>query len=156
MLFSKCETWILSKINVLAVVLPETRTWNLRKQTKNTIANCADWSSCKRVSNSINTIQWKLHSFFCFTFEKGSGKGTQALKIERDFGPIPISTGHLLRTAAMGNSDFALRLREILERGGINFTNFSWIVWSWIELLFICRVSSWWYRVCNCQRGTDN
>jgi hypothetical protein len=48
----------------------------------------------------------------------GSGKGTQALKIERDFGPTPISTGHLLRAAAAGNSEFARRLREILERGG--------------------------------------
>jgi hypothetical protein len=47
----------------------------------------------------------------------GSGKGTQALKIERDFGPTPISTGHLLRAAAAGNSEFARRLREILERG---------------------------------------
>jgi adenylate kinase len=43
----------------------------------------------------------------------GCGKGTQASKIQRDFGPVPISTGHLLRMAAEHDP----AIKKTIEKG---------------------------------------
>jgi len=56
----------------------------------------------------------KKFNFFIFIWVQGCGKGTQASKIQRDFGPVPISTGHLLRMAAEHDPS----IKKTVEKGG--------------------------------------
>lgn len=49
---------------------------------------------------------------------KGSGKGTQASKIQRDFGAIPISTGQILRNEVSSKSQLGKQAEKQMNAGG--------------------------------------
>jgi len=49
----------------------------------------------------------------------GSGKGTQSAKIERDYGVLPISTGHLLRTAVSEGTPLGKIAQKQMIGGGL-------------------------------------
>jgi len=49
----------------------------------------------------------------------GAGKGTQAAKMQRDFGLSQISTGTILRRAAEQDTQFGLQIRSILASGAL-------------------------------------
>jgi len=47
----------------------------------------------------------------------GSGKGTQAVLVERRFGFPKISTGDILRAAVQGETPLGLKVRDLMARG---------------------------------------
>lgn len=47
----------------------------------------------------------------------GSGKGTQAKKLERDFGVVQVSTGDLLREAVRGESELGRLAGPLMKQG---------------------------------------
>lgn len=49
----------------------------------------------------------------------GAGKGTQAQRIVDRFGIVQLSTGDMLRAAALTETDLGRRAREVLEEGGL-------------------------------------
>ncbi|MFW2590011.1 adenylate kinase [Sagittula sp. SSi028] len=49
----------------------------------------------------------------------GAGKGTQARRLEQDFGLIQLSTGDLLRAAVAAQTPAGLRARSVMEAGGL-------------------------------------
>eukprot|EP01120_Amphizonella_sp_Union-15-10_P001721 TRINITY_DN1186_c0_g1_i2.p1 TRINITY_DN1186_c0_g1~~TRINITY_DN1186_c0_g1_i2.p1 ORF type:complete len:235 (-),score=37.83 TRINITY_DN1186_c0_g1_i2:11-715(-) len=49
----------------------------------------------------------------------GSGKGTQAEKIKKDFGCETISTGHLLREAVLQGTPLGKKVENIMKTGGL-------------------------------------
>lgn len=49
----------------------------------------------------------------------GSGKGTQAKRIESDFGLCQISTGDLLRQAVADQTELGLRAKEAMDAGNL-------------------------------------
>ena len=48
---------------------------------------------------------------------QGSGKGTQSLLITKEFGPVHISTGDMLRAAVEKGTEFGLQAKAIMDRG---------------------------------------
>ncbi len=49
----------------------------------------------------------------------GAGKGTQARKLEQDFGLIQLSTGDLLRAAVAAGTDAGRAAKAVMEAGGL-------------------------------------
>ena len=49
----------------------------------------------------------------------GAGKGTQAKRLESDFGWPQISTGDLLRDAVSKKSKLGLKAKSIIDRGNL-------------------------------------
>jgi adenylate kinase len=47
----------------------------------------------------------------------GSGKGTQAKRIEQRYGIVQLSTGDMLRTATASGGDLGLRVKSIMDSG---------------------------------------
>ena len=48
---------------------------------------------------------------------QGSGKGTQSSLITKEFGPVHISTGDMLRAAVEKGTEFGLQAKAIMDRG---------------------------------------
>jgi len=49
----------------------------------------------------------------------GSGKGTQATSLAKDFAVVPVSTGHLLRTAIAEKKPIAKQIEPVMKSGGL-------------------------------------
>lgn len=49
----------------------------------------------------------------------GSGKGTQAKRLETDFGFVQISTGDLLRQAVAERTELGLKAKAVMDAGGL-------------------------------------
>jgi adenylate kinase len=49
----------------------------------------------------------------------GSGKGTQAKNLVKEFGLVHISTGDLFRERAQGKDSFALQIRQLIDNGAL-------------------------------------
>lgn len=49
----------------------------------------------------------------------GAGKGTQAQRIVERYGIVQLSTGDMLREAAVTDTELGSRAREVLEEGGL-------------------------------------
>jgi adenylate kinase len=61
----------------------------------------------------------------------GVGKGTQAKRIEKEFGYPHISTGDMLREAVNNNTSLGIKAKEIMERGELVPDN---IILNMVEL----------------------
>jgi len=49
----------------------------------------------------------------------GCGKGTQSVMIEKKFGLVKITTGDLLKKKASGTDELSLKIKNIIETGGL-------------------------------------
>ncbi|MBI2068952.1 MAG: nucleoside monophosphate kinase [Candidatus Yanofskybacteria bacterium] len=60
----------------------------------------------------------------------GSGKGTQAELLAKHFkGMLHISTGDLFRNLAEQETDAGVRIKEVLDRGGLPFDQMATTLW---------------------------
>ncbi len=50
---------------------------------------------------------------------QGAGKGTQCVRLAAHFGEPHISTGDMLRSAAVAGTPFGLKVKEIMDAGGL-------------------------------------
>jgi adenylate kinase len=63
--------------------------------------------------------QATMHSTIALLGPPGSGKGTQAARLQEEFGYTPLSTGNLLREARVHDTDIGRRAAEYMDRGDL-------------------------------------
>ena len=75
------------------------------------------------MQSHISTDSYKIHYavslLCCVKGGPGSGKGTQCDRIVEKYGFTHLSSGDLLRAEANGSSEFAIRIRAIMDRGDL-------------------------------------
>ncbi len=92
--------------------------WGSKPVPKRT-NNQRNFSSVSSKSLRLVLIGVPVGFLLCMTLIQGSGKGTQAEKIQRDFRCTPISTGNLLRQEIRANSPLATQIKKQMEGGGL-------------------------------------
>jgi adenylate kinase len=60
-----------------------------------------------------------MHSTIAMLGPPGSGKGTQAARLQEEFGYMPLSTGNLLREARLHGTEIGRRAAEYMDRGDL-------------------------------------
>jgi adenylate kinase len=60
-----------------------------------------------------------MHSTIAMLGPPGSGKGTQAARLQEEFGYTPLSTGKLLREARQRDTEIGRRAAEYMDRGDL-------------------------------------
>ncbi len=60
-----------------------------------------------------------MHSTIAMLGPPGSGKGTQAARLQEEFGYTPLSTGNLLREARLEGTDLGKRAAAYMDRGDL-------------------------------------
>jgi adenylate kinase len=60
-----------------------------------------------------------MHPTIAILGPPGSGKGTQAARLEDDLGYTPLSTGNLLREARLEGTELGRRAAEYMDRGDL-------------------------------------
>jgi adenylate kinase len=60
-----------------------------------------------------------MHATIALLGPPGSGKGTQAARLQDEFGYTPLSTGNLLREARLDGTDLGRRAASYMDRGDL-------------------------------------
>jgi adenylate kinase len=60
-----------------------------------------------------------MHSTIAMLGPPGSGKGTQAARLQEEFGYTPLSTGNLLREARLEGTDLGRQAASYMDRGDL-------------------------------------
>jgi len=60
-----------------------------------------------------------VHQTIALLGPPGSGKGTQAARLQEEFGYTPLSTGNLLRAARLEDTELGRRAAEYMDRGDL-------------------------------------
>jgi adenylate kinase len=60
-----------------------------------------------------------VHETIALLGPPGSGKGTQAARLQQEFGYTPLSTGNLLRAARLDDTELGRRAAEYMDRGDL-------------------------------------
>jgi adenylate kinase len=60
-----------------------------------------------------------MHRTIALLGPPGSGKGTQAARLQDEFGYTPLSTGNLLRAARLDDTEIGRRAAEYMDRGDL-------------------------------------
>jgi adenylate kinase len=60
-----------------------------------------------------------MHSTIAMLGPPGSGKGTQAARLQQEFGYTPLSTGNLLREARVEGTDLGRQAASYMDRGDL-------------------------------------
>jgi len=88
----------------------------------------SNWKSISRIRELSSSIVYKRNFTLSKSFSPlriilvgapGSGKGTQAAQIEHDYGPIPISSGDMLRQIKNEGSELGNIIKKQMTNGGL-------------------------------------
>jgi adenylate kinase len=60
-----------------------------------------------------------MHRTIALLGPPGSGKGTQAARLQEEFGYMPLSTGNLLRAARLDDTEIGRRAAAYMDRGDL-------------------------------------
>jgi adenylate kinase len=61
----------------------------------------------------------RVHETLVLLGPPGSGKGTQAKRLQEEFGYVPLSTGNLLRQARLDGTELGKRAAAYMDRGDL-------------------------------------